>query len=264
MKKYIAICLALTIILTSFTGCIADIAEEFGFSNQAAQNNTRETKIDTAYPDDISTNGANVITVEDAEYDLRRHNYYNELINNGVITFDKKLVERTNRGEPVPVYYFNIAVQREYAVEHYTAKVKYVLSQSESNAFEYQSCDIDTVPEFTFTKMGVYQYSDSNTSIWINFIESNGVGGYTVEYEIAYYAQKWSSGGWVVSSSDGKTGVGGSRAWDGEKYYLSIDLGEFYGGEDDEEKSRGRIEVYPEKGVYWDALHANGPYKLSN
>ena len=100
------------------------------------------------------------------------------------------------------------------------------------------------------------------TYIFVNFIRADS-NGYIVKYEIKYYADYWSGDRWVESVSNGEVNVYGDNEWDGDNYYLSIDLGDFY-NESKQEMGRGRIEVCPWGGVYWDATHVyGGPFKLT-
>ena len=246
MKKYIAIFLALSIVLTLFTGC---------FAKQQKEVNKPKAKVDTAYPNDTS----NSVTVEQAMKDLRSHSSH-DCLDNGTIVFEKKTEGPVGYSGLHATYWFNITVQKKIVNKNYRAKVIYHFLNSD---FVYQSCDLWET-SYTFTEMGVYEYSDSDASIQINFIkDADPDPGYIVEYEIAYFAQYWASSEWVTSSSDGQVRVYGENVWDGETYYLSIDLGEFYGGESDSAKDRGSIRIYPDKGVYWYTLHAdNSPYKL--
>ena len=223
---------------------------------------TEAPKIDTAYPDAVSRAPLNVITVEKAEEDLRE-NKQHECLENGTVTFDTVTYEYPTLDSVNAIYWFDIAVPWEYGSENYRAKITYSNVDDEFRlSGAYDACEIWQV-DHQFTKLGVWQYDDGETSIWINFIERDG-NAYVVEYEINYCAHYWSSREQIAYSTNGSKKVYGDNEWNGETYYLLIDLGDIR-HEDGSESSLGYIKVYPWSGVYWDALHVyGGPYKLYN
>lgn len=229
-----------------------------------AHSETQTPKYNTAYPDDVLVAEANVITVEKATEDLLE-NMHHECLQVGVVTFDNLTLSYPDLDSIEATYWFDISIQYEYGNENYRAKVIYFdttdsYGRSEF-AFSKTYSDIWQV-DSTFTTLGKWTYDDEDTHILVNFIRTDDLG-YVVEYEIKYYASYWVGSRWVESVSDGEVTVYGDNEWDGDNYYLSIDLGDFY-NESEQTMDRGYVKVYPWYGVYWDALHANGgPFRLT-
>lgn len=146
MKKSIAISLTLFIVFTLFTGCIDDIADEFVFPNRKEEDATKipeESKIETAYPDEVFHSHQNTITVELAEEDLRRHSDHSAL-DTGILAFDQCTTEFPSLDDYHVTYWFKISVQTEYSTETYRATVTYHLEpiNEMQYKFEYLSYDI--------------------------------------------------------------------------------------------------------------------------
>lgn len=254
MQRIIAIILAL-ILGTGFRGC-QNASGPVDVEDSSTDYYVESPKVDTMYPDAVISNGKNYVTVEQAQADLLAKGG-DECLEVGFITFDKLTWDWD---EEEYIYWFDVSVYYELGYERYRAQACYRLDSNEEWVFVDIHTDVWQI-DSVFTQMGSWEYDDGNTRIYINFIEMDG-NAYVVEYEITYYASYWNGGRWVDCSSNGEVKVYGNNEWDGNCYYLSIDLGE-YENEAGQEMDRGRIKVYPWYGVYWTALHSGGSYQLS-
>lgn len=262
-KQALVVILALATIF-SLPGCGEKPFEDASQNYDRVQSysETEPSKIDTAYPDDIEQTDLNVITVEKAEADLREH-YNHECLEYGVITFDERKAEYDQGLLSAIIYCFNISVPYEYGNENYRAEVKYTKFGSFGN-YELRFTDCDLQQETSeLTKMGIWQYDDGETSVWINFKEKDE-NFYVAEYEISYCGHFQISGNKQITyRTNGEKRLYGEKEWNGDSYYLSMDLDCY--DENGEEIKLGNIQVYPWSGVYWDSLYVNGgPYQLSN
>lgn len=235
-----------------------------GHQKSEAHGKTQTLKYDTDYPDDVLVAEANVITVEKATEDLLK-NMYHECLQVGVVTFDNLTLSYPDFDSIEATYWFDISIRYEYGNENYRAKVIYFETTDSygRSEFAFSKTDSDIWQiNSTFTTLGKWKYDGKDTHICVNFIRTHD-SGYVVEYEIKYYASYWTGSRWVESVSDGEVIVYGDNQWDGDNYYLSIDLGDFY-NESEQTMDRGYVKVYLSGGVYWDALHANGgPFRLT-
>ena len=260
----IAVCLVLLVSLAVLSPIVRINDSGSGQEKLSTNQEAEAPTIDTAYPDAVSTSARSTITVEIAEADLRE-TCHHECLENGIVTFDEKTYEYPSLTSMHIIYWFDISVPWEYGTENYRAKVTYYLTDNEEElklSKAYDACEIWQV-DHQFTKLGIWQYDDGETSVWINFIERDG-NAYVVEYEISYCAHYWSSSEQITYSTNGRKNVYGDNEWNGNTYYLSIDLGDIR-HEDGSTSSLGYIKVYPWSGVYWNALHVyGGPYELHN
>lgn len=143
MKKLIVTLLTLTMVLALFTGCIDDIADEFGFSKRETQETPKildKTQIDTAYPNHVYCSHRNAITVELAEEDLRKHSDHSAL-DRGTLRFDTCSLSNYR-----VTYVFTIRVEGERITNIYRATVSYNYKSvwGSENEYEYRfdSCEI--------------------------------------------------------------------------------------------------------------------------
>lgn len=260
MKKRVITTIVVILVLYLGLNVGKTLYNSVGSNNSNVAHGTETPKIDTMYPDDIVDSASGVITVERAEADLRA-NKNHESLDVGVVKFDNVTYEYPNYESFDAIFWFDISVQYELGNENYRAKVKYNVNDSSGIFLKNKEIDIWQV-ESTFTEMGKWTYDDGETHILVNFIRTDE-SGYVVEYEIEYYASYWTGSHLVESVSDGEVTVYGNNEWDGDNYYLSIDLGDFY-NESEQTMDRGYVKIYPWGGVYWDALHANGgPFRLT-
>lgn len=253
MKKILSICTVL-LALSLLGGCW--ISDYSSFDAEIPERTS--APIDTAYPNDILKAGGKTITVEDAEEYVRTEYGHIDYIRNGNFIFEKLSSQYTGgvKGGYDKRFIFTVQEEKKYCIENYRVYVDYTVV---NNSLVFKGVDFDEI-EDEFTQMGIWQYDDGETRIWINFIRKDGYG-YVVEYEVKFYNSKLLSSGWIEYNTNGEEYAGADNQWDGESYYLSIDLGGFK-DENGEFRDCGSICVYPTAGVYWSV--DSGEYKLSN
>lgn len=231
----------------------------------ASSNEPETTRIDTAYPEYICETNENYVTVEMAIQDLYQLAEQdatpvrtNDCLKRGDLSFDDLTYNYPDYDSFEAIFWFDIVVPYEYGSENFRAKVIYNYREGNGlTLYDYELWQIDS----DFSETGVWSYDDGETHIWINYLRKDDTA-YVVEYDITYYYSSWTNSGWVSDTSNGEVKVYGENQWDGEDHYLSIEL---RGAKNEvgEEVDLGNIKVYPQYGVFWDALHSDGgPYRL--
>ncbi len=255
MKKILSIC-AVLLALFLLGGCWKSDYSSFG---DKIEEETSET-IDTAYPNDVLEARGKTITVEDAEEYVRTEYGHIDYIRNGNFIFEELSSRYTGgvAGDYDKRFIFTVQEEKEYCIENHWVFVDYRYF-CEDESLKFMGVDFRETKD-EFTQMGIWQYDDGETRIWINFIRKDG-HGYVVEYEVKFYNSKWLGSGWIEYKTNGEEFAGADNQWDGDRYYLSIDLGGFK-DENEEFIDCGSICVYPTAGVYWSV--DSGNYKLSN